>query len=76
MDDERRELLSQLFAAATELVETAHEAAVAGQSGALTAGGYARDARRLRSALSDATVLADAAIVVVRPGPEKGPESA
>ena len=39
MNDDRRELLSRLFEAATELVETAHEAAVAGQSGALAAPG-------------------------------------
>ena len=69
MDDDRRELLSRLFAAATELVETAHEAAVAGQSVALTADGYARAAHRLRAAAADAAALADAAIIIARPGP-------
>lgn len=32
MDDDRRELLRRLFASATELIETAHEAEAAGQS--------------------------------------------
>ena len=50
MDDNHRELLRRLFAAATELTETAHEAATAGQSEALTAGDYATAARRLRGA--------------------------
>lgn len=46
MDAELRDLLSQLFAEATKLIEFAHEAAVAGQSGALSADGYAKAARR------------------------------
>ncbi len=37
MDEDHRELLRRLFAAATELTETAHEAAIAGQSKALAA---------------------------------------
>ena len=76
MDDDRRELLSRLFTAATELAETAHEAAVAGQSGMLTANGYATAARRLRAAASDAAALAEAAEIVARPGPGNGRESA
>ena len=71
MDDDRRELLSRLFAAATEFVETAHEAAVAGQSGALTADGYAKTARRLAAAATDAAALADAAAVVAGLGVER-----
>ena len=37
MEDDDRELLRRLFVAATELSETAHEAAIAGQSSALGA---------------------------------------
>ena len=36
MDEDHRELLRRLFAAATELTETAHEAAIAGQSETLS----------------------------------------
>ena len=76
MDDERRELLRRLFAVLTELIEAAHEAAVAGQSGALTADGYAKAARRLRAAARDAAALADAAIIIARPGPGNDRDSA
>ena len=76
MDDERRELLSRLFAATTELIETAHEAAVSGQSGLLTADGYALAGRRLQAAARDATALAEAAIIVARAAPVNGRESA
>jgi len=69
MDAELRDLLSQLFAEATKLIESAHEAAVAGQSGALSADGYAKAARRLRAATNDATALAEAALVIARTGP-------
>ncbi len=75
MDDDRRELLRQLFAAATELIETAHDAAVAGQSGEIAAETYAKAARRLRAATCDVVALADAATVLARPGPENGPDS-
>ncbi len=44
MDDEHRELVRRLFAAATALIETAHDAAVAGQSSAIAAGDYAEAA--------------------------------
>ncbi len=75
MDDDRRELLRQLFAAATELIETAHDAAVAGQSGEIAAETYAEAARRLRAVTCDVVTLADAATVLARPGPENGPDS-
>ncbi len=75
MDDDRRELLRRLFAAATELTETAHDAATAGQSGALKADGYAEAAGRLRAAAGDIAALADAAMVLACPGPENGPDS-
>ncbi len=75
MDDDRRELLRQLFAAATELIETAHDAAVAGQSGEVAAENYGEAARRLRAAAGDVVALADAATGLVRPGPVNGPDS-
>ena len=37
MDENRRELVRRMFAAATALIETAHEAAIAGQSKAQSA---------------------------------------
>ncbi len=48
MDDDHRELVRRLFAAATALIETAHDAAVTGQSGAIAAGDYAEAAHRLQ----------------------------
>ncbi len=74
MDDDRRELLRRLFAAATELTETAHDAAIAGQSGEIGAEDYAEAARRLRAAAGDVAALADAAMALARPGPENGPD--
>ena len=64
MDDDHQELVRRLFAAVTALIETAHEAAIAGQSEALTAGAYAGAARRLQAAARDITALAAAAAVI------------
>jgi len=64
MDENRRELVRRLFAAATALIETAHEAAIAGQSEALTA----EAARRLQAAARDIAALAEAATVIAGPG--------
>ncbi len=75
MDDDRRELLRRLFAAATEMIEAAHDAAITGQSGTLAAEGYTEAARRLRAAAGDIAVLADAATVLARPGLENDPET-
>ncbi len=47
MDEDDRELLRRLFVAATELSETAQEAAIAGQSSAFAARDYADAAHRL-----------------------------
>ena len=58
MDDDHRELVRRLFAAATEMTETAHEAAIAGQSEALTAEAYAAAARRLQGTARDIAALA------------------
>ncbi len=73
MDEDHRELVRRLFAAATEMTETAQEAAIAGQSEALTAGDYARAARRLRGVARDIAALAEAATVIA--GPSDGDSS-
>ena len=68
MDDDHRELLRRLFAAATEMVETAHDAAIAGQSGEISADDYAEAARRLHATARDVAVLAEAAMIVTNLG--------
>ena len=73
MDDDHRDLVRRLFAAATALIETAHEAAIAGQSEALTAGAYAEAAQRLQGAARDIIALAEAATVIA--GPSDGDPS-
>ncbi len=73
MDENRREFVRRMFAAATALIETAHEAAIAGQSEALSAGDYAAAARRLRGAARDIATLAEAAAVIA--GPSNGDSS-
>ncbi len=67
MDDNHRELVRRLFAAATELTETAHEAAIAGQSEALTARVYAEAAGQLEAAARSLAALAEAAAVIASP---------
>ncbi len=64
MDDNDRELVRRLFTSATELIETAHDAAVAGQSGEIAAGDYAAVAQRLQAAAQDIAALAEAARVI------------
>ena len=66
MNDDNRELVRRLFVAATELIETAHDAAIPGQSDALADEDYAEAAIRLRAAAGDVVALADAAIVIAR----------
>jgi hypothetical protein len=73
MDEDYRELARRLFAAATDMTETAHEAAVAGQSEALSAGDYAKAARRLEAAARGIAALAEAAAVIA--GPSDGDSS-
>jgi hypothetical protein len=67
MDDDHRELERRLFAAATALIGTAHEAAISRQSEALTAGDFAATARRLQGAARDIATLAEAAKVIADP---------
>ncbi len=64
MDDDHRELVRRLFAAATARVEAAHEAAVVGQSGEIARRDYAAAARRLQAAAQDIAALAEAAQVI------------
>ncbi len=64
MDDDHRELVRRLFVAVAEMTETAHEAAIAGQSEALTARAYAEAAQRLQGAARDIAALAEAAAVI------------
>ncbi len=73
MDDDHRELVRRLFAAAMALIEIAHDAAVAGQPGAIAAGDYAKAARRLQGAARDIATLAEAAAVIA--GPSDGDPS-
>ena len=73
MDDDHRELVRRLFAAATALIETAHDAAIAGRSGAIAAGDYAEAAHRLQGAARDIAALAEAAAVIA--GPSDGDSS-
>ena len=78
MDDDHRELVRRLFAAATALIETAHDAAIASQSGAIADGDYAEAAHRLLGAARDIAALAEAATVIAGPvkdGARAGPES-
>ncbi len=59
--------MRRLFAVAAEITVTAHEAATAGQSGALSAGDYAEAARRLRGVARGIAALAEAAAVIADP---------
>ncbi len=68
MDDDHRELVRRLFAAATELIETAHDATVAGQSSEIVAEDYAETARRLHATARDVAILAEAAMIVANLG--------
>ena len=73
MHEDHRELLRRLFVAVAEMTETAHEAAIAGQSEALTARTYAEKARRLEAAARSLAALTEAAAVIA--GPSDGDPS-
>ena len=64
MNRNQREILQRLFVAATELLETAHEAAIAGQAEGLAAKGYVESADSLRAASQRLETLADAILVI------------
>ena len=72
MDDDHRELANHLFAAATALLEDAVELAAAGQSPRLTSARLADHGHRLEAAARDIAVLADAAVIVMKPGVNQG----
>ncbi len=66
MDEGHREPVRHLFAAATDMIETAHDAATAGQSEALSAGDYAKAARRHEATARGIAALAEAATATAR----------
>ena len=72
MDEDDKELVRRMMAKATAMLEDAVETAVAGQSSALSADDYADVARRLRIAACRVATLADATMVLARPGSEIG----
>ncbi len=63
MDEERRELIRSLFAAATARLETAHETAIDGQSAGLSFSEYQACAGKLCSISADIDALANAVAV-------------
>ncbi len=73
MDDDHRELVRRLFVTATELIETAHNAAVAGQSSEIAAEDHAEAARRLQATARDVAVLAEATMIVANLGINQHP---
>ena len=64
MDEGHREPVRHLFAAATDMIETAHDAATARQSGALSAEDYVAAAQQLRGVARGIAALAEAAAVI------------
>jgi RNA polymerase sigma-70 factor (ECF subfamily) len=66
MGDEEHELVRRLFAAATAILEDAHEVAISGQAEGLEARTVRLAARQLRQGARDVETLATAAIILVR----------
>ncbi len=64
MNRDQREILQRLFVVATEHLETAHEAAVAGQSAGLAQEDYVAAAERICTASQRLKTLADAILVI------------
>ncbi len=64
MDDDHRELVRRLLAAATARIEAAHDASVTGQSGEIDRRDYAAAACRLQAAARDIAALAEAVWVI------------
>jgi hypothetical protein len=60
------ELVRRLFAAATAILEDAHEIAIGGQAKSVEARGVRLAARRLRQGARDVETLATAAIILIR----------
>ncbi len=59
--------MRRLFVAGAKITETAHEAAIAGQSEALIARAYVEKARRLEAAARSLAALTEAAAVIAGP---------
>jgi hypothetical protein len=68
MEDENRQTISALFAAATARLEDAHEASIQGQSQRQAPDAMALCAERVRIAARQAITLTDAALILVRDG--------
>ncbi|MDB5652303.1 MAG: hypothetical protein JWL62_3823 [Hyphomicrobiales bacterium] len=68
MDEERVDLLRQLFVAITERVEAAHSYAMDGQALHATSDAYRTAADRMNDAAGDMTTLARAVVVLARAG--------
>ena len=78
MDEDYRELVNRLFAAATAMLEDATELTAAGQSARLNSSLLADHGHRLRTATQDIAIIAEAAIIVANLGinqPANRPES-
>ena len=71
MDNDDRELLRHLFAVATGIAESAHDAAAKGQSGHPAAQDYADLAHRLHTAARNIPALAEAAAIIATQSAEK-----
>jgi len=63
-NDDDRELVRRLFVKAVELIETAHETAVAGQTAGLSMDDYAVAARQLGALVGGIAALSEAALVI------------
>jgi hypothetical protein len=66
MDADRLELLRGLFAAVTEVLEDAHEAAIGGQNAHRGPASLLKAAEKLSAAARDLRTLTDAVIILAR----------
>lgn len=71
MDDDQRELVRRLFAAATALIEDAHKAAAMGQSGVISRDESSETARRIEATARDAATFAKAAGIIAQSSAEQ-----
>jgi hypothetical protein len=72
MDDDTRDLGNRLFATATAMLEDAIEVAVAGQSLRLNPAQLADTGRRLQAAARDIAIIAEAAMIIINLGDNRG----
>ena len=70
MDRDQRELVQRLFAAATIILEDAHQIAIAGQSHKRAPKGYAACEDRLRNSALDLRAITDSVLAVLRQNQE------